>query len=502
MRHRAPTSLDEVWLGDLLDRRSDAALLQNFLTARQHERNLAGLQTAYVLNLNAAWGHGKSFFLERFEQQLKLTGHIATSVNAWRDDSGSEPLVAVMAAIEDALRPYLSRRKRLKRVWEATRVSGGEAMLAIARGTIKKTASKFIGEGAEDLLEIYHDTTEIVPDAKHESAGPEAKDDDLSNEVGTAISQVADRLMTERLNAYKRKIKSIEFFKKNVRALIVELGRISKVKLPMFVLLDELDRCRPTYAIEMIEQVKHLFDIDGVTFVVATDTEQLAKSITAVYGYEFDGRRYLLRFFNREYQFPEPTVEEFVQYQFRINNIDEGRLAIPCNGNAIQFMSLGMVAFGLSMRDIEQCIDILRNFITTWPYPTEIELVVLVWLIVSFQQGRRTVFESLADPASDAAPPVARQWTFPFKDMREGRIRERDIAYADIFRHYKRYAKSSLEEILNKERPSDEPHAWVYDRFSKELQLLHGGLLRGGAKTPSVLNEYASRVRSLSRLTR
>lgn len=51
---------------------------------------------------------------------------------------------------------------------------------------------------------------------------------------------------------------------------------------PFFIFIDQLDRCRPTYAIEMLEQVKHLFDIDHAVFVIATDGDQLARSIKAV----------------------------------------------------------------------------------------------------------------------------------------------------------------------------------------------------------------------------
>ena len=39
----------------------------------------------------------------------------------------------------------------------------------------------------------------------------------------------------------------------------------------LFVFIDELDRCRPTYAIELLERIKHLLDIDGLVFILAMD---------------------------------------------------------------------------------------------------------------------------------------------------------------------------------------------------------------------------------------
>ncbi|TON39542.1 hypothetical protein CGH57_24100, partial [Vibrio parahaemolyticus] len=56
----------------------------------------------------------------------------------------------------------------------------------------------------------------------------------------------------------------------------------------VFVLVDELDRCRPTYSIEMLETIKHFFSMENYVFVVATDTVALSHSIQAVYGSTFD----------------------------------------------------------------------------------------------------------------------------------------------------------------------------------------------------------------------
>ncbi|QDE47832.1 hypothetical protein EIN43_17235 [Enterobacter hormaechei] len=66
--------------------------------------------------------------------------------------------------------------------------------------------------------------------------------------------------------------------------------------MPTFIFIDELDRCRPNYAIDMLETIKHLFDINNVVFVIATDKEQLSHSICSVYGSGFDATRYLDRF--------------------------------------------------------------------------------------------------------------------------------------------------------------------------------------------------------------
>jgi hypothetical protein len=70
------------------------------------------------------------------------------------------------------------------------------------------------------------------------------------------------------------------------------------------ILIDELDRCRPTYAIEMLEAIKHWFCVPNVVFVLAMDREQLSHSIRAVYGQGFDVDGYFLRFFHLLEQMP------------------------------------------------------------------------------------------------------------------------------------------------------------------------------------------------------
>lgn len=112
-------------------------------------------------------------------------------------------------------------------------------------------------------------------------------------------------------------------FKKNIGKWLetsINSNGVNKPKKPMFVFIDELDRCRPTYAIELLETVKHLFDIPGLVFVVATNTDQLQHSIKAVYGSEFDAQRYLYRFFNRSFTLKKPDLDSFIYSQSIFHN--------------------------------------------------------------------------------------------------------------------------------------------------------------------------------------
>ena len=78
-------------------------------------------------------------------------------------------------------------------------------------------------------------------------------------------------------------------------------------------MIDELDRCRPTYAIELLETAKHIFGVDHVVFVLAVNRSELAHSVKALYGSEFGAEGYLRRFFDIDFMLPLPDREAFIK---------------------------------------------------------------------------------------------------------------------------------------------------------------------------------------------
>ena len=81
---------------------------------------------------------------------------------------------------------------------------------------------------------------------------------------------------------------------------------------PLIVMIDELDRCRPSYAVELLEVAKHLFSVNNIVFVLAVNRAELIHSIRAVYGGGFDGDGYLRRFFDVDIRLPEPKRVAFI----------------------------------------------------------------------------------------------------------------------------------------------------------------------------------------------
>lgn len=112
----------------------------------------------------------------------------------------------------------------------------------------------------------------------------------------------------------------------------------------LVVFIDELDRCRPSFAVELLEIIKHYFNNDKLIFVLSTNLKEFQYCIKHYYGEGFDGWKYLDRFIDIRITLPKITVEEYCKYLW--NNLYNDRiddLAICCAKH-----------FDLTLREIER----------------------------------------------------------------------------------------------------------------------------------------------------
>lgn len=79
----------------------------------------------------------------------------------------------------------------------------------------------------------------------------------------------------------------------------------------LVVFIDELDRCKPTFSVHLLEQIKHYIFDDRITFIFSVNLEQLQHTIKHYYGADFDSCRYLDRFFDMRISMPPANMEKF-----------------------------------------------------------------------------------------------------------------------------------------------------------------------------------------------
>ena len=105
----------------------------------------------------------------------------------------------------------------------------------------------------------------------------------------------------------------------DVRRMVREFinGLIEEHGNRLIIFIDELDRCKPDYAIRLLERVKHYFDDDRVTFVFSVSLSQLQCTVKNYYGAEFNATRYLDKFFDLRISLPSVDCEQFLRYRMK-----------------------------------------------------------------------------------------------------------------------------------------------------------------------------------------
>jgi hypothetical protein len=318
---------EEIWAGDLFNRRKEAEDLIGYLESVAGRPSIREDGHAHVLAVDTAYGHGKSFFLRRLDRHLKATEHISAYVDAWVDDLEDQPMVALAATLDSALGPWTKKHGRVADGLTDFKNKAGRVAKIVGIGLAKRGAGFLITQGAAEAL---GDELAKAKDATKDRAGDALKDGGagLVEDITTALEPAMTPTMDNRIARFREGQAAIQAMKDSLTSVVQALAQAG-MKLPITIIVDELDRCRPTYAIKVLEEIKHLFDVQGVAFVLGLHGRQLGNSVSAAYGQSFDGAAYLRRFFNRRYSLKATSLTALVRHLITQLGIDEARFDHP-----------------------------------------------------------------------------------------------------------------------------------------------------------------------------
>ncbi|EKP0306734.1 NTPase KAP [Aeromonas veronii] len=360
--------------GDRLERARYAEFLTNYLAAEGKQRN-------YVLNLNAEWGAGKTWFIKRWYMELKA--HYPTVyIDAWQQDFSDDPLLTVISSIIEQLKaeagshqlsPYLSTKL-------------ASLLKATAPIVTKALFKKISGINIDEVQEVI------------------TADD-------------AGKLVESLFQDTRKKTEAVQLLKHEIKQWVEAIIGKKKKQAPAFILIDELDRCRPSYAVEMLETIKHIFDIPGVVFVLATDTEQLQHAIKVIYGEGFDAQNYLGRFFQRRFTLNRKSRREFISNILEIRTLPDGSTMVwPELINArvlLEVVTAVSDSLELSLRQTEQIIDRLL-FVMRKPRRRKVNLVFLMYLFALHEKDYQ-LYSGVSDGALSYAQDKLNEKTLAHK---------------------------------------------------------------------------------------
>ena len=323
---------------DLLGRKESIEALTNVISS---------LDGPCVMAVDAGWGMGKTTFLKMWAQHLRNEQFPVVRFNAWETDFAQDPFIALYSEITAGLSELPDASGRIDELRAAAGVVFRALPLAAARVALS-----------------------AVP-----QVGPQL------------VSEVSPRPPTPR----EAVAESYQEAKAALRAFRDQLGEIAAAiarendNLPLVVMIDELDRCRPTYAIELLEAAKHFFNVDHIVFVVCLDRAQLAHSIKAVYGGAFDAEGYLWRFFDIDYRLPHPDRTAFVDRSFDsvgVRELIDTRNTADDPRDAVRIIAALFNASPFNLRRVLHATHRFAMVLASVPSSQMIELNTLVTLLL------------------------------------------------------------------------------------------------------------------------
>lgn len=242
-----------------------------------------------VAILDGKWGSGKTTFCKAWSNNLINKGFPALYFDAFSVDLNASPYEALSGAIMKRAHELQaeSTPKYKKFVDAAARV--GKSLAGSATNVAIRAASMGL-VGEEDL----------------KSAGDAGKTlvDRLADGGEGAVKRAleAQAKSAEDVNAFKAALADLP-------SLLAPPGP-ENMGLPLVFIVDELDRCRPDFALGVIEILKHLFDAKGVNFIISTHVPQLIRSVNHRYGIGEFSNEYLEKFYDFTINFTTGVGQE------------------------------------------------------------------------------------------------------------------------------------------------------------------------------------------------
>lgn len=227
--------------------------------------------------IDGGWGTGKTEFCHKLINKFRKehTNYRIVYVDAFKADHADNPLMTVLAAVLELLPEGKQREGLIKK-----------ALPVISYGlktALKASVSHILRRNA----------------------------DDISDEWGEVLKESAEKGIDASIEIL---LKEHEKAKESLDALQAILTEIA-AESPIVLFIDELDRCRPDFSVQMLEVIKHTFDVEGVQFVLVTNTKQLKAAINHCYGALVDSQRYLDKFLKFSFQLPDFVLDHRKNYE-------------------------------------------------------------------------------------------------------------------------------------------------------------------------------------------
>lgn len=253
---------------DFLSRQPYLDLLKSIIA------NQCNNSAGYSFAIDGEWGCGKTWILNELECQLAENSDIRYLIfhyNAWENDFYDEPLVAILSVMIEKLNHVISQ----KYIYEAT-------------------IDELLRQASADLLTLVSGIVKEVTK--------------IDAEKIIRCKKGFFRRIKEHTKLSTKEINTLVPLQHTLQEVRNNLKMLSE-KFHVLLIIDELDRCLPEYAIKVLERLHHICNEMPVIQILAINKNHLAESICKVFGKQFYNSQYL---FEQTNQFAESYLQKFV----------------------------------------------------------------------------------------------------------------------------------------------------------------------------------------------
>ncbi|WP_461343029.1 KAP family P-loop NTPase fold protein [Brevundimonas sp. GN22] len=292
--------------------------------------NLVGVVTdPMVIAIDGQWGSGKSTFLKMWAGQLRQAQFPVIYFDAFENDYIDDAFMAlageIIALVEAHKKSQNPKAKEFKdKAVGALKVVGRSAL---------KVGVKAASMGALDAAKLSDELVEAVSNEA----------EDLTDKhIGELLTKQAESRST--LQGFRDALRDLP-------GILIPPSNPSdgdegvKVK-PLIFIIDELDRCKPNFALELLERIKHFFAVQNVHFVLGVHMGQLRNSVNSAYGININANTYLQKFISLTF----PLVDHHVY---------RGDSAVV---KYISHITNNINASSTDLRFVQSCADFVTNY--------------------------------------------------------------------------------------------------------------------------------------------
>lgn len=324
---------------DLFGYRTFGAHLANIVTA---------LKGSSVIALDGAWGSGKSVFVRQWAGLLRNADVRVVLFDAHKHDHDQDAFFAIASEVCAQVRDRSPEKKR-------TLIESAGAVADIIGPIAANVALSLATAGAVKLGDL-----ETPADG-------------------------------DSVDFWKRRIDSVRNYEYAVLRFRNQLAALATGGAPLVVIVDELDRCRPTFALSVLDRVKHLFSVEGVCFVLVGDYSQLRRLVADQYGMsKKHAIRYLDKYSHLFFRLPATcgtrsaeeahvTGVQYFKYLWKASGLAESTSISDFYGDETWMPGVHALieAHRLSLRSVERVVSNLVLFYSaTRHHGLPMELVV------------------------------------------------------------------------------------------------------------------------------